>query len=82
MAGLRLTRLTRAAHFFSWFGLDAAEQSLQQSAEVAKRHTLIQQLLFLREDTKWLLEYRPVLIVTHGAEFTTIYILMLWLLLN
>jgi putative oxidoreductase len=73
---------TSAANFFSWFGLDAAEQSLQQSAEVAQRITQIRHLLSEHGNTDWLFEYGPVVILNNGAEFASIYILMLWQLMS
>ncbi len=72
---------TSAAQFFSWFGLPGAEQSLQQSAEVADRLGKIRQLLADHGDKDWLLAYGPVAILNNGAEFATIYLLLLWQLL-
>lgn len=72
---------TSAAQFFSWFGLAAAEQSLQQSAEVAARLGQIRQLLSEHGEVDWLLAKGPVAILNNGAEFAAIYTLLLWQLL-
>ena len=72
---------TSAAQFFSWFGLAAAEQSLQQSAEVAMRLSQMRQLLSEHGDMDWLLAYGPIAILNNGAEFAVIYMLLLWQLL-
>lgn len=72
---------TSAAQFFSWFGLPGAEQSLQQSAEVAERLRHIRQLLTDHADKDWLLAHGPVAILNNGAEFAAIYLLLLWQLL-
>lgn len=71
-----------AAQFFSWFGLPGAEQSLQQSAEIANRLSTIRQLLTEHGDIDWLLANGPVAILNNGAEFAVIYLLMLWQLLT
>jgi putative oxidoreductase len=71
-----------AAQFFSWFGLPGAEQSLQQSAEIANRLSKIRQLLTEHGDIDWLLANGPVAILNNGAEFAVIYLLMLWQLLT
>ncbi|OBP14994.1 hypothetical protein A5320_06215 [Rheinheimera sp. SA_1] len=71
-----------AAQFFSWFGLSEAEQSLQQSAEIANRLSKIRQLLTEYGDIDWLLAKGPVAILNNGAEFAVIYLLMLWQLLT
>ena len=72
---------TSAAQFFNWFGLEAAEHSLQQSAEVADRLQKIRQLLADHGNKDWLLAYGPVAILNNGAEFAAIYLLLLWQLL-
>lgn len=72
---------TSAAQFFSWFGLAAAEQSLQQSAAVGERLSTIRQLLVDHGNPDWLLAHGPVAILNNGAEFATIYLFMLWQLL-
>lgn len=69
---------TSAAQFYSWFGLAGAEQSLQQSVEVAQRLSVIRQLLAEHGNTDWLLAQGPVAILNNGSEFAAIYLLMLW----
>lgn len=72
---------TSAAQFFGWFGLASAEQSLQQSAEVAQRLTAIRQLLAEHGDPDWIYAHGPVAILNNGAEFAVIYLLLLWQLI-
>ena len=73
---------TSAAQFFSWLGISSAEQSLQQSNEVAQRLSAIRQLLAEHGNPDWLFAHGPVAILNNGAEFAAIYALMLWQLLS
>ena len=73
---------TSAAQFFSWLGISSAEQSLQQSNEVAQRLSAIRQLLAEHGNPDWLFAHGPVAILNNGAEFAAIYAMMLWQLLS
>lgn len=69
---------TNAALFFSWFGVPGAQESLQQSGEVAERLSRIRALLSEQPDSEWLTAKGSVVILNNGAEFAGIYLLMLW----
>ncbi len=62
-------------------GINAAEQSLANSAEVAERLTATRQLLQRHGNYRWLTERGSLVVLNNGIEFAATYLIMLLSLL-
>ncbi|CAH9055424.1 hypothetical protein PSECIP111951_01238 [Pseudoalteromonas holothuriae] len=72
---------TSAAQVFDWFGVPAAQQSLENSEQVALRLDRIKALVDTHGYPDYLYEKGSVVILNNGIEFAAIYFAMLLSLL-
>lgn len=72
---------TNMAGLFAPLGFDAAEHSLQQSAEVGERVRRARDLLKENGNYRWLTEYGNYVVLNNGIEFAVTYLVMLLALL-
>ena len=69
------------AKVLSWFNIEAAQQSLENSNEVSQRLSKINEIIETHGFPSYLLEKGSVAILNNGIEFATIYLAMLLSLL-
>jgi uncharacterized membrane protein YphA (DoxX/SURF4 family) len=72
---------TSPATVVSWFNIEAAQQSLENSNEVSQRLTKINEIIETHGFPGYLLEKGSVAILNNGIEFAAIYLAMLLSLL-
>jgi uncharacterized membrane protein YphA (DoxX/SURF4 family) len=72
---------TSPATVLSWFNIEAAQQSLENSNEVSQRLTKINEIIETHGFPGYLLEKGSVAILNNGIEFAAIYLAMLLSLL-
>ncbi|RXF04053.1 hypothetical protein D9981_04720 [Pseudoalteromonas phenolica O-BC30] len=65
----------------SWFNIEAAHKSLENSNEVSQRLSKINEIIETHGFPSYLLEKGSVAILNNGIEFATIYLAMLLSLL-
>ncbi|CAM3972471.1 DoxX family protein [Pseudoalteromonas byunsanensis] len=68
---------TSAAQVFSWLGVPAANESLENSVEVAERLDKIKSLIETHGYPDYLYDKGSVVILNNGIEFAAIYFAML-----
>jgi len=68
---------TSPAKMISWFGVDSAEQSLQNSNETAEKLTRMRSILDENGNTNWLYENGNIVVLNDGIEFSVTYFILL-----
>ena len=70
-----------AAQPLAWIGIDAAEESLDNSNEVNRRLSAMKSLLNRHGNPDWLFEKGSIVVLNNGIEFAVTYLFMLLMLL-
>lgn len=70
-----------AAQPLAWVGIDAAQESLENSIEVGRRLGAMKSLLDEHGNTSWLYGKGSIVVLNNGIEFAVTYLIMLLALL-
>ncbi|WP_338109427.1 DoxX family protein [Pseudomaricurvus alkylphenolicus] len=70
-----------AAQPLAWIGIEAAEESLENSVEVGRRVRAMKSLLETHGNTDWLYAKGSIAVLNNGIEFAVTYLIMLLVLL-
>ena len=70
-----------AAAPLAWVGVEAAEDSLENSREVSRRLNAMKSILSEHGNTNWLYDRGSIVVLNNGIEFAVTYLFMLLMLL-